>query len=214
MLVRHSMVRGPRSVAPEEFCSDVLNVFRVTRIRHAPVVVDGELVGIVSERDLTRTLPGTIGGLEGEEGRVAASKRVGSVMARNVETCGPNDPIDAVALRMEELRIGCMPVVEERRLVGIVTSNDLLRGFADHVTHHPGRPITLVWNQGEGTEPPDVAMLCVESGLRLTTLLESQAQSGARVFLLRVSGSDPDVQALLDACRAASLGIIVGQAAA
>jgi CBS domain-containing protein len=91
-------------------------------VRHLPVVEDGKLVGLLSERDVLWA------SAEAEDDKSAQS--VGEAMSTPVETASPNDSVTTVAARMAKDRLGCMPLVEAGRLVGIVTTTDLLRAQA------------------------------------------------------------------------------------
>ncbi len=88
-------------------------------VRHLPVVHDGGVVGVITERDLLRQRA-TAGN------RAALQSPVAEAMTTPVETTPPEAPVDDVAARMATLKIGCLPVVDDGVLVGIVTTTDLL----------------------------------------------------------------------------------------
>jgi CBS domain-containing protein len=87
----------------------------------ALVVVDenGALVGIVSERDVVRRL--------NERGAELLTAPVAEIMTTQVVTCGPGDGVDNLAAIMTERRIRHMPVVEDGRLVGLVSIGDVVK---------------------------------------------------------------------------------------
>lgn len=92
-------------------------------IRHLPVVREGKLVGILSDRDVllraTREKSGEIS---------VPHLKVGEVMTKNLVTCDEQDSIETCALRMVENRIHALPVVDAQgMLLGILTSTDLLK---------------------------------------------------------------------------------------
>jgi acetoin utilization protein AcuB len=89
---------------------------RDNRFRHLPVVEDGRLVGILSDRDLRPVLlsPGL------------ARARVRELMSEDLTTVGPDTPIEEAASLLVVKKIGCLPVVAQGQLVGIVTETDLL----------------------------------------------------------------------------------------
>jgi CBS domain-containing protein len=89
-------------------------------LRHLPVVRDGEVVGVVSIRDVLRQRR------EGSDG-AGARVRVEEVMSYPPVTVTPNMPIAAAISTMLDRKIGCLPVVEGGALVGIITTTDLLR---------------------------------------------------------------------------------------
>jgi CBS domain-containing protein len=81
--------------------------------------IEGATVGIISERDIVRVLSA--------RGRAALDTPVADVMTRKVMTCTRNDRLDDITQRMTERRLRHLPVVEEGRLMGIVSIRDVVR---------------------------------------------------------------------------------------
>jgi CBS domain-containing protein len=90
-----------------------------------PVVEGGELVGIVSERDVVRQLHA--------HGRGLLDATVGDLMTRDVVTCAPTDGAADLARIMTERRIRHLPVVDSRGLIGIVSIGDLVKTRMDEL---------------------------------------------------------------------------------
>lgn len=107
------------------------DIMRLGRIRHMPVVAEGRLVGILSQRDLFRAAVSSVLKLQRSAEREWLAKiPVRDVMTAEVVTIGPGAPLaDAVQLMLER-RIGCLPVVEDGRLVGLLSESDCLRHLA------------------------------------------------------------------------------------
>jgi len=108
------------------------DVMKLGRIRHMPVLDDdtGEVVGIVSQRDLFRTaLARAIGYGERAQDRLLAQLLVKEVMTMNVITIDPDAKLGDAAKLMLDRKVGCLVVVENGRLVGILTDSDFLRTF-------------------------------------------------------------------------------------
>ncbi len=136
LLVKDSMTREVVTLSPEDTAKTALALCRERRIRHLPVLEGGRLVGIASDRDFRAAAPPL-----GDPGRAAALAeiRVGEVMAREVVTADPDDPIEQAANTMRERRIGCLPVVESGELVGIITASDVMDALVYLVgAHEPG----------------------------------------------------------------------------
>src|SRR5215208_5546804 len=123
LLVRDSMTREMVTLAPDETVGTALALCRERRIRHIPVLKEGRLVGIVSDRDLRSATPAF-----GDPERAAALQEilVEDVMITDVVSVLPDDPIEQAANTMRERRIGSLPVVENGELVGIITSSDVM----------------------------------------------------------------------------------------
>jgi acetoin utilization protein AcuB len=213
MLVRYCMSRRPIAVAPGDSCRAVLRMFRERCFRHAPVVEDGRLVGVVSDRDLLRHTPRLVGELEAEAADEAAPCTIADVMSAEPLTCSPNDAIDVVARRMQGLRIGCLPVVSDGVLIGLITVTDLLRGFTEHLEGADLRRVSLIWSPGRAQPAPDIATLAVRVGVELVALLSSDTDTGARMHLARTRSTEALHLAFVDACQATGL-LVVGERAA
>jgi CBS domain-containing protein len=80
---------------------------------------DGALIGIISERDIVRAIA--------EEGAAALTQNVGGCMTKEVATCEENDTIEEIMETMTRCRFRHMPVVEEDRIVGIVSIGDVVK---------------------------------------------------------------------------------------
>ncbi len=122
MLVRNRMSRPAVTVRQDADFQKALALMQEKKLRRLPVVDDdGQLVGIVVERDLL------VAAMRYLQSRV----EVGDVMTRNVVTVGPDTDLNEVARMMLERKIGGLPVVEHGRLVGIITESDIFKRFVE-----------------------------------------------------------------------------------
>lgn len=130
--VSDAMTGRVYTVEPDDPLSLVWEVMRERGVRHVPVLdAEGDLVGLVTHRDLLRAslveqndLPRVI------ERALLERTRVADVMVQSVETVSPDDELPDAARLMLEQKFGCLPVVEGRRLVGILTESDFVRWVA------------------------------------------------------------------------------------
>lgn len=134
MLIKQIMVsRNLLTVAENDRLATAAQKMLWGRLRHLPVVRRDEVVGVLSERDiLDRRSTGEPVAWEDE--------LVGNVMTTSPAVTVPDEEVAHAAARMAARKIGCLPVVQHGRLVGMVTTSDLL-GAA--VTHLFGRPPRL-----------------------------------------------------------------------
>jgi acetoin utilization protein AcuB len=135
--VRRYMTVSPVVVASRRTLADAHQIMRERRIRHLPVVDDGKLVGLVSQRDLylLETLRGVDVGWE----------TVAEAMTPEPYTVAPDAPLDEVAREMAEHRYGSAVVVDDAGVVGVFTTVDALRALVTvlrrgrNVAAAPGR---------------------------------------------------------------------------
>ncbi len=125
MIVRDFMTPDPVTAAPETSIHDALASMEHHGVRHLPVVLSGKMVGVVSDRDLVGQAGTSF--YTGGGGKIPKETRIEEVMKKDVITANPMDPVVAVAVELSAQGIGCLPVLEDGKLVGIVSETDLLR---------------------------------------------------------------------------------------
>ena len=132
MLVGERMSRPPIIIPPEMSIHDALALFKKERIRRAPVIKGGKLVGIVSDKDLLNASPSPATTLSVWEMNYLLSKlTVSEVMTKQVTTVAEDTPIEEAARIMADNKIGGLPVVKGSRVVGIITETDLFKLFIE-----------------------------------------------------------------------------------
>jgi len=132
MLVGERMSRPPVIVGPDLPIHEALALFKRERIRRAPVIKGGKLIGIVSEKDLLNASPSPATTLSIWEMNYLLSKlTVSEVMTKNVITVTEDMPIEDAARIMADSKIGGLPVVKGTRVVGIITETDLFKLFLE-----------------------------------------------------------------------------------
>jgi acetoin utilization protein AcuB len=130
MFVGERMSRPVISVSPDAPINEVLAMFRKEHIRRAPVLKDGKLVGIVSERDLLNASPSPVTSLSVWELNYLISKvTVKRVMSKKVITVDRDTPIEEAARIMADKKIGGLPVISSDKVVGMITETDLFKIF-------------------------------------------------------------------------------------
>jgi CBS domain-containing protein len=118
--VREVMVEAPMTVNADDDIALALQMMLWRGVRHLPVLRDERLVGVVSERDILA------GRLEGESFYSPSSRPVAELMTSPVEVAFPTQEIAEAAAVMATKKLGCLPVLEAGRLVGLLTATDLL----------------------------------------------------------------------------------------
>jgi len=126
--VREIMMGSPVTLKPDDTLDLANDVISLGRIRHIPVVEDGRLVGLITERDLIGAAAGHIFGLKQKsKSALLKSVLIKEVMKKRIVTVEPDLPIKDAAHLMADKKVGCAPVVNTGVLVGLVTTTDILR---------------------------------------------------------------------------------------
>jgi CBS domain-containing protein len=136
MVVSEIMSAQPFAVSARESIGNVMKKLAEADVRHLPVVDDGALVGIVSDRDLRSFAPAALLELEqAAEIQRKLAQPVSSVMSSDVVTVDPETEIADLIDIMIEQKVGAVPVVEVEgdRLLGIVSYMDVLRAARDSI---------------------------------------------------------------------------------
>ena len=119
------MTRVVHSVKPKENILHARALLEKERINQLPVVVNGKLVGIVTDRDLRDAFPSVFDSAR-KPSDDPEKISVDQVMTRDVLTLAPDDSVIDAARLMRKERVGAAPVVEGATIVGLVTRSDLL----------------------------------------------------------------------------------------
>lgn len=129
--VRDLMTDRVFSLQPADDLEALYDLMDAHHVRHVPIVDrDGDLVGLVTQRDLARSALGTQDVLPlSAQQEILRRRKVREIMATEVETVEPDASLKAAAEMLLENKIGCLPVVEGAHLVGILTESDFVRHY-------------------------------------------------------------------------------------
>ncbi len=132
MLVKDRMTLNPYTVTPETPINDAFAIMKDHNFRRLPVVKQGKVVGIVTEKELQRVTPSDATTLSVFELNYLLSKMtVKDAMTRDPITIEDSQQLEEAALLMRKNDIGALPVMRDKRLVGIITETDIFDAFID-----------------------------------------------------------------------------------
>ena len=178
MLVRHRMTRTLETVTPQDTLATAQAKMAVGRFRRLPVVQDGTLVGILTDRDIRRHV--------GMEDRT----RVRAAMTESPLTVSPTTTVEEATHLMLAHQISGLPVLEDGQLVGIITTSDVLQAFLEMTGSAAPGSIRIDLLDGEkGRDLAEAATLLKDIGgevLGVGTYCEPQ--SAQAVFYVRLQG--------------------------
>lgn len=135
MLVEELMTSHVFTVEPNDMIDRVFFLIHYEKVRHLPVVEKGKLVGMVSDRDMYKAL-----GPKSNSNAIEANKtgtelhvipkKVQNIMRRGITSTTPDTLASDAAAMMAEHKVGALPVLKDNKLVGILSSTDILRVFS------------------------------------------------------------------------------------
>ncbi len=126
MLVKERMTPNPICGYPEMPVTEAQSLMQEKGIRHLPILEEDNLVGLITQRSLLKALPSDVSNFSRFEISYTLAKiKVHTVMVKDLITVDEDTPIEEASRVMADERIGCLPVMRDGDLVGIITDNDL-----------------------------------------------------------------------------------------
>jgi acetoin utilization protein AcuB len=192
MLVRDVLTPNVISVSPKTTLPEAVRLMRERGIRHLPVVEDGKLVGIVSDRDLKRAMASPATSLEVHELTYLLNRlAVGEIMTRTVITIGAMFPVEEAARLMVMEKVSALPVTDADRLIGIVTETDVLDLFVRAMgagTPSSRLDVRLGDRQNALAE---VVRLTEDAGAAVSSVMTLVDREGRKEAVLRLATINP-----------------------
>ncbi|MGH7769693.1 MAG: CBS domain-containing protein [Candidatus Binatia bacterium] len=122
------MMKGPVTLNSDDILDLANDIMQLGRIRHIPILDNGKVVGVLSQRNLFQSaLVAAMGMRPKQRKEHLKAIRVRDVMSAPVITASPKTGVKEAARIMVDKKIGCLPVMENDSLVGLVTESDILR---------------------------------------------------------------------------------------
>lgn len=139
LLVRDLMSQPAKAVSPTSPLREVIQLMEAHNIRHVAVVDESQrLLGLISQRDVLRSQEGSLSGaLSTEQAHMNRWIEARWVMTKEVRAVHPDTPALEAALILRSHAYGCVPVVEDSRLVGMLTDSDFVE-YAIQSLSDPG----------------------------------------------------------------------------
>jgi len=194
MLVTHRMTRDPITVSPDTSFPDAFRTIREQGIRYLPVVDrKGKLVGIVTQTDLLQASPSAATTLAVFElNYLLAHLLVSEVMSQPI-TVPEDAPLEEAARIIVEKRIGCLPVMRDGELVGIITETDIFKAFVE--TLGAGDEVLRVTLRvpNRPGELARMAVVIADLGGNLRSVASFRGEDASHVYItFRIDGVEED----------------------
>jgi acetoin utilization protein AcuB len=192
MLVREVMQTKLITVTPKTTLPEALKLTNQRHIRHLLVVDNGELEGILSDRDLKQAMASSATSLEAHELSYLLDRlTVDEIMTRTVITIGPTFPMEEAARLMVQEKIGALPVTERGALIGIVTETDVLDLFVTAMGASTPSSRLEVFLGEDTAALGDIVTTIEGAGTRISSVVVLTSRAGLREAVIRVGTIDP-----------------------
>jgi acetoin utilization protein AcuB len=193
--MRERIQRNPITISPEASFFEARALIHEKGIRHLPVVdKNNHLVGIVTDRDIREAAPSDATLLSVQELNYLLGKlKVGSIMTpkEKLITITPDTLIEEAVQLMHDNKIGCLPVVEEKKLYGIFTETDALDHLVDIFgLKQKGTRITLALEDKPGTMLGILEVFKKHNINIISIVTPSFMVEGKRIAALRIRTED------------------------
>ena len=142
MLIEEIMIKDVLTLSPGNTVKDALDIMRDKKIRHLPILsAIGTVVGIVTDRNLKEVVPSSVSEITDNS---PYETLLSEVMTKNPITGHPMDFVEEAAVLFYDNKIGSLPIVSNKKLVGIITETDLLYKYIELTgAHQPGSQIEV-----------------------------------------------------------------------
>jgi acetoin utilization protein AcuB len=191
MFIRDHMTPNPITVTKETTVLDALEIMKRNKIRRLPVLQDGRLVGLITERDILRVSPSPASTLSAfEVNYLVAKMKVKDAMIKRPVTVPPEMTIEEAALLMREHKIDNLLVMENEELVGIITQTDLFDSMIKLFgLRRPGIRLTLEVEDKVGVLA-SVAQIVKQAGINIINVANRQKDEHHSWIVLRLATDD------------------------
>ena len=202
MLVKDWMTVDPITVGPETSVMKASQMMKENNVRRLPVLdEDGKLVGIVSDRDLKEASPSKATTLDVHELYYLLSElKIKDIMSKKVITVKPTDTVEKAAVIMLENKVTGLPVVEDGRVVGILSQGDVFRVLTSITGIYRGGTVFSFILEDRPGSIKEVADVIRKHGGRMVSILTSydMCEEGTRRVAIRIADMAQDRLAALE----------------
>lgn len=179
------------SMKPYETIGKAIELMHSNRIRHIPIIDENDFViGIVTDRDIRDVSPSIF---HSEEHLEDLQKPVASIMTENVITGHPLDFVEEVSAMFYEHKIGCLPIVTEGKLVGIITETDMLHTLVKLMGADQPSSLIEIKVKNKLGQLSEAAQVFSENNVNIISVLvyPDKKDNGSKILLFRVQTMNP-----------------------
>lgn len=152
MFVRNNMIANPFTISPDQTIPDAHEIMTQHNVRRLPVVKNGKLVGVVSKEDIIQASPSKATTFSmGEITYLLSKTKISQIMSKDLITISSNALLEEAALMMRDNNVSFLPVVDDGKLVGIITESNIFDAFIELLGfREPGTRLTVEVDDAPG----------------------------------------------------------------
>jgi len=190
MKIKNWMKKNPVTIARTALLQDAADLMKEHAIRHLPVVEDGRMVGFITQTDLRQYFFPSI----------VEEIPVHDVMVSDPITVNADDSIENAARLIHDYKIGGLPVMDQKNLVGVITASDIVSGFIEVMgLLRSSTRLDVIADEENGVE--DVTRIINDHEIEIISVATENHPSRHKVYYFRLGkgNMEPVVRELEDA---------------
>lgn len=188
MFVKTKMTTNPFTVSPDHTIPDAHEIMVQHNVKRLPVLKNGKLVGVVSKEDIDRYSPSKATTLSmGEITYLLSKTKIKQIMSKNLITISPDALLEEAAILMRDNKVSFLPVVDDNKLVGIITESDIFDSFIELLGfREPGVRLTIEVEDEPGIMS-QLTSIVGQYGANITRAAVYRGENGKSAIVLGIN---------------------------
>ena len=201
MIISDYMSKNPVCISLDRSVTEAKAIMTREKINKLPVLdKDSNLVGIITKNDLAKAAPSAATTLDiYEMGYLLSKLKVEKVMTKNPVTVSPDEVIEEAARIMEDKDIGCLSVVQDGILVGIITESDIFKQFISMFgARHHGVRVTMEFPDRTGALADFARKIADKGGNIIAVVTDDGSNMTSKKVTVKIANLDTkDVESII-----------------
>lgn len=193
MFVRTFMTKDPITVSLDASLPATADLMKKHKLKRMPVMDRSQLVGIITEKDVAKALPSPATTLSKYEINYLTDQiRVADVMTKAVISVSPDTTVEEATMIMHEEDVGCLPVLENGKLIGIITERNIYDALTKMFgLDRPGVRVTVQVKDRVGVIA-DLTTIIKSLNLAIISLATYAASAESAYIVVRIFTDNPE----------------------
>lgn len=188
MFVKNKMTTNPFTISPDQTIPDAHEIMVKNSIRRLPVVKNGKLVGVVSREDIKQASPSPATSLSiNELTYILAKTKINRVMTKSLITISPNALLEEAATLMRDNGVSFLPVIDNGKLVGIITESDIFDSFIELLGFREKGTRLTIETEDEPGILSDLASIFGKYGANITHIAVYRGENGKSAIVIGIN---------------------------